>query len=172
MAVLIDNRQKTHPVKVKQIKRAEDVGIEQELWGLYTDYRDLFSLEEPFRAEEHLVATNSEEHTWTGLNLACVESHARFDLRSMSMKVRRLRETPPQINVNLNNMTFPQVALPNLPPGITPDQFNAMVQQTVRATVQQALNASVQNAIKQLIQSLPQKGFQKIVFDSKWETEA
>ena len=48
-------------IGIKQVKNAEEVGIADELWALYKEYRELFSLEDPFRPEEYLISNNSQE---------------------------------------------------------------------------------------------------------------
>lgn len=154
-----------------QVKNAEDLDLEKDLWDLYLEYRDLFQLETPFSPEEHLVANDLEEHTWDDLNLACIESNIRFDICRNSIRVRRLREVPPTINLNLNQFHFPTINLPNLQPNMPPQQIQAMVQQVVNAAIQQILNTAVQNAINDLVNSLPQKGFQRISIKSGWVKE-
>jgi len=155
-----------------QVKNAEDIDLEKNLWDLYLEYRDLFQLETPFSPEEHLVANDLEEHTWDDLNLACIESHSRLDICRKSIRVHRLREVPPTINLNLNQVQLPTINLPNLQANLPPQQIQAMVQQVANATIQQILNAAVRNAINDLVKSLPQKGFQHISIKSGWVKEA
>jgi len=156
---------------LKQVKTAEEVEIANELWALYEEYKELFHLEDPFKSEEYLISNNLEEHTWTDLNLACVESLKRFDICKQSICVRRLRQVPPQVNLNLTNLNLPAINIPNLPPNVTQEQINAIVQQVVSAVIQQSLNNAVQVAVQQLIKSLPQAGFERFAFNSGWKKE-
>jgi hypothetical protein len=158
-------------IGLKQVKYAEEVGIADELWELYEEYRQLFSLEEPFRPEEYLISIDLEEHTWPDLNLACIESSEGVDICRQSIRVRRLRQVPPQINLNLTNIGLPPINIPNLPPGIDPNALNSLVQQIVGSVVQQSLNNSVQIAVQQLVRSLPQAGFERLGFNSGWRKE-
>ncbi len=105
-------------IGLKQVKNAEDIDIYSELWEFYEAYRDLFNLENPFQPEEHLIANNLEEHTWTDLNLACVESYKRYDICKQSIRIRRLRQVPPQVNLSLTNLNLPPITIPNLPPSV------------------------------------------------------
>ncbi|GAH72171.1 unnamed protein product, partial [marine sediment metagenome] len=57
-------------IGLKQVKKAEDIGIADKLWELYEEYKALFHLDKPFTPEEYLVSNDLEEHTWTDLNLA------------------------------------------------------------------------------------------------------
>ena len=156
-------------IGLEQVKTAEEVGIADELWTLYEEYKNLFHFNDPFKPEEYLVSNDVEENTWTDLSLACVESLKRFDICKRSVRVRRLRQTPPQINLNLTNLGLPPINIPNLPPNINQQQINALVQQVVSAVIQQSLNDAVQVAVQQLVRSLPQAGFERFSFNSGWE---
>ena len=158
-------------IGLTQVKNAEDVGIADEIWVLYEEYKELFHLEDPFKPEEYLISNNLEENVWTDLNLASVESFKRFDICKQSVRMRRLRQVPPQINLNLTNLNLPAINIPNLPPDVSQDQINELVQQVVSGVIQQSLNDAAQVAVQQLIRSLPQTGFERVAFNSGWEKE-
>lgn len=157
---------------LKQVRNAEDANLENDLWSLYLEYRDMFQLENPFNPEEHLIANNIEENIWDNLNFACVESADRLDVYRKSSRVKRLHQVPPTINLNLTNIQFPAINLPNLQPNMNPQQIQAFVQQMANATMQQILNTAVQNAINELMKSLPQIGFEHVSLNSGWVKEA
>jgi len=156
---------------LKHVKNAESDSLDSEMWNLYLQYRDLFQLEVPFVPEENLVVNELDEHIWKDLPFACVESFNRYDVCQKSLRVKKLRTIPPTINVNLNNLAMPVINLPPLPQPLDPQKVSALVQQTVKATVQQSLNSAVQSAISSLVKSLPQKGFEHVVFDAGWKSE-
>ena len=158
-------------IGLKYVKTAEDIGISDELWSLYEEYKELFRLEDPFKTEEYLISKNLEENTWADLNLACVESLERFDICKQSVRVRRLRRVPPNVTLNLTNLNLPTINIPNLPSEANQEQINVLIQQVVNAVVQQSLNNAVQVAVRQLIQSLPQTGFERFAFNSGWKKE-
>jgi len=158
-------------IGLKYVKNAEDIGISDELWSLYEEYKELFRLEDPFKTEEYLISKNLEENTWEDLNLACVESLERFDICKQSVRVRRLRRVPPNVNLNLTNLNLPTINIPNLPSEVSQEKINTLIQQVVNAVVQQSLNNAVQVAVRQLMQSLPQTGFERFVFNSGWKKE-
>ena len=158
-------------IGLRQVKTAEEVKIANELWALYEEYKELFHLEDPFKPEEYLISNNLEENTWTDLNLACVEGLKRFDICKQSERARRLRQVPPQINLNLTNLNLPAISIPNLPPNVSQKQINALVQQVVSGAIQQSLNDAAQVAVQQLIRSLPQAGFERVSFNSGWKKE-
>jgi hypothetical protein len=155
-----------------QVKEAEVEKIDQELWELFCEYRDFFSLDTPYNAEEELIKTGAEEGEWTDLPLACVESETRLDVCRKSERVKKVRNIPPAINVNLNNIGLPPVNIV-LPQGPAIDQagINSLVQQVVQAALQQTLNQAVENAVTKVIKSLPLVGFEHVGFDSGWKKE-
>jgi Serine dehydrogenase proteinase len=153
---------------LKQVKNAEDYNIADELWTLYEEYRNLFKLEEPYHPEEYLISNDLENHTWNKLNLACVESAKRFDICTTDMRVVRLRKIPPQVNLNVSNVNFPTINIPNIPASITLEQVQALIQQVAGQVIQQSINATVGSVVEQLIKSLPQAGFERIQFNSGW----
>lgn len=159
-------------IKLRHVKNAEDLGIADELWALYEEYRNLFHLEDPFQPEEYLITNDLEEHTWNNLNLACVESVKRFDICKKSESVQRLRKVPPQVNINLSNVSFPTINIRNLPASITQQQIDALIQKAAGGAIQQSLNNAIQIAVDQLVKSLPQVGFEHISFNSGWRKEA
>ena len=158
-------------IGLKQIKTAEEVGVADKLWSLYEEYKELFRLEEPFKPEEYLISNGLEEYAWTDLNLACVESLKRFDICKQNLRVRRLRQVPPQVNLNLTNLHLPSINIPNLPQDINQENIQMLIQQVVSSVVQQSLNNAVQVAVEQLVKSLPHAGFERFLFDSGWQKE-
>jgi hypothetical protein len=154
-----------------QVVKAEDAQLDEELWELYKEYRDLFSFEEPFRPDEYLIVNNFDDHTWNDLNLACIESEARFDVCRKDIRVKRIRQVPPQLTLNLNNIAFPSINIPNLPEGVTPEQIAQLVEQLLPNLVQPALNAAANQAVATLLKSLPTAGFEHIAFNAGWRTE-
>ena len=158
-------------IGLRQVKTAEEVGIASELWTLHEEYKELFHFEDPFKPEEYLISNNLEENTWTDLNLACVESLIKFDICKQSVRVRRLRKVPPQINLNLTNLNLPAINIPNLPTNVSQEQINVLVQQVTSGVIQQSLNDAAQVAVQQLIRSLPQAGFEHASFNAGWKKE-
>ncbi len=153
------------------VKNAEDVEVDDLMWQLYKEYQDLFCLEEPFQPDEHLIEHDLDEHTWDDLCLASVESEARFDVCKKSLKVRRLRQVPPNLTLNLGTFTPPTINLPPLPAGMDQAQIQALIQQIVQASMQGCLNSAVQVGVSELLKSMPQRGFEHISFKSGWSTE-
>jgi hypothetical protein len=157
-------------VGLQQTRNAEEIQVADELWALYEEYKLLFHLDEPYTPEEYLVTNDLEEHVWTDLNLACIESLDRLDVCKQSMRVKRLRQIPPQVQLNLTNLSVP-IALPALPAGINQQQINALVEQVISAVVPQSLGGAAQAAAHELMRALPQAGFERFSFDAGWREE-
>lgn len=158
-------------IGLRQTEKAEDMGIADELWELYEEYKTLFHLNELFTPEEYIISNNLEEHTWTDLNLACIESLKRFDICKKDLRVRKLRKVPPQVNLNLKDLHLPTINIPNLPPNINQQNINQLIQQIVNSGIQQSLNNAVRVVVNQLIKSLPQAGFEHLSFNAGWKKE-
>src|SRR5262245_10643751 len=159
-----------------QVVDAETAGVDTSLWDLYRSYRDLFSFEVPFSPEEELTAAESDERVWSSLGFVCIESENRVDLRTADMRVRRLRQIPPQValNLQLGNITPPAINIPALPPGLDPAAIAQLVRQIVQPTIQAMLQPLIQqaasDAAEQLLKSLPSRGFERTLANQRWDT--
>jgi len=163
-------------LRLDQVVDAESVGLDTSLWDLYRSYRDLFSLEVPFAPDEELVVGDSDERTWSSLAFACVESENRVDLRLADLRVRRRREVPPQVtlNVQLGDVTPPAINIPALPAALDPAEITQLVQQIVRPTIQAMMQPLIERAARdaaeQLRKSLPSRGVERMFFNQRWDT--
>ena len=156
---------------IEFITPAEDADIDHELWDLYREYEAIFSLNAPFDPDSHMIATGAQEHVWDDLPIACVESISRLDVARQSIRVRAVRAVPPQIQLNLNNLSMPTINVPQLPPGITAAELQQLVQQLVSQLVPQAIRAAVDQASDRFLSSLPLTGYQRIAYRARWEQE-
>lgn len=159
-------------IGLKQVKNAEENNLEDDLWKLYLEYRDLFELEKPFRSEEHLINNNLEEFMWEDLNLACVESIKRLDMCKRSIRVARLRKIPPKVDINLTNIQLPAINLQQFPPDMDSQQITEAVQLAVNSAMKNILNQITEDAINKLVKSLPQQGFEHVTLKAGWVEES
>lgn len=158
-------------LELEQVVKAEEVEIANELWELYKEYAEMFSLEDVFRPEEYLIANELDEHTWKALNLACVESEARLDICQKSIRVKRLRQIPPKVTLNLNNLAPPSINMPNLPQGITPQQVAQIVEQMLPTVVRPMIREAANEVTEKFIETLPYGQFERVEYNSGWTTE-
>jgi hypothetical protein len=157
---------------LEQVKEAESQGIDDLMWNLFSEYKQLFDLNVPFSPEEYLIKNNLEEHSWENLNLACIESTEKFHLCKKSIKMRRLRNIPPNVTVNLNQLQMPSVTIQNEPGTIPPQAQQQLIEQVIKANLQNSINSAVASAVDLMIKSLPQRGFENMTFDSGWSEES
>lgn len=150
---------------LNQVIKAEDVSLDESLWNLFIEYRDLFLFEDPFKPEEFLVSNKLDEKVWEKLNLACVESTNRFDVCRKDVRVKRLRQIPPQVTLNLNNLPFPTINIPNLPEGVSIKQ---LLEQMLPAIVKPIIDDSVSKCIQDLIKNLPYGQFEIMDYNAGW----
>lgn len=158
-------------IGLDQVKDAEHEDIAEELWMLYEEYKKMFELETPFNPEEYLISNDLEEHTWSNLNLACVESLKRFDICKKDINVKKLKNIPPQITININSINIPPINIGNLPANMNQNQFEELMQNIVNGVIQTSLDAAIDTSVEQLMRSLPQTGFQLYAYNSGWIKE-
>src|SRR5262245_52121602 len=131
-----------------QVVDAESAGIDTSLWDLYRSYRDLFSFEVPFAPDEELEAADGEERTWSSLASVCIESENRIDLRLADIRVRRLRQIPPQValNLQLGAIAPPAINIASLPAELDPAEITQLVHEIVQPTIQAILGPLIERA--------------------------
>ena len=154
-----------------QVINSEEAGIDDELWNLYSDYREMFKLDYPFAPEEYLISNNLDQFTWKDLNLACIESIDRLDVLKTDVIVKKIRQIPPQLAVNINNLALPPINISNLPPGTTVEQISSLIEQIINNLLPPIVNNAASNAVKDLINSLPFAGFNRMGYNQLWKTE-
>lgn len=157
-------------IGLTHVKNAENLELNDIIWNLYCEYRKFFSLEDPFRPEEYIIANDIDEFTWKNLPVACVESVNSTNICQKSLKVKRLPQIPPTVNITLNNISLPALNISGIQIPLDQQQITALIQQSLQNSVQQSLNIAARNAIKELLKSLPQKGFEHITLKSGWES--
>ena len=148
-----------------QVVDAEDLQIEDEMWALYKEYQGWFDFERPFNPEQFLIVQGLDEHTWSDLNLACIESNNRLDVYQKSVRLKRLRQIPPQVHINIDKLAFPTISLPK---GVNIDNVERLIQQILPAVVQPVLNHAVEEIKNSLTQSMPIAGFERSELNAGW----
>lgn len=94
-----------------------------------------------------------------------------FDVCQKSLKVRKLKKVPPQLTLNLGNISFPTLNIPSPPVGVTPQQLMQFIQQVVNAQLQGILNNAAALTIAELLKVLPSAGFEHISYNSGWRRD-
>ena len=156
---------------LEQVINAENEEINEEMWNLYEEYKDLFQFEQPFIPEEYLIEKGLDEYTWDELNLACIESLGRYDICKRSERVRRLKRIPPQVNLNLNNLNLPAINIQQLPDGLGQQDVIRLVQNIVQSSIKTILDNAVKATTEEFMKSLPSAGFETTLFKGGWIKE-
>lgn len=178
----INRTEATNYLKLKNILSSEEANIDKEMWDLYVLYEELFQFNSPFTPEQYLLENNLDEFTWSSLNLACIESVSHLDICKKSMKLKQLKTIPPQVTLNLNNISLPAINLPPIPQNEQAVELQASLQkylQNVQVGIQQYLqnitqvlqpliNQASENVAKEFLKALPSQGFQRIDLNSGW----
>ncbi len=132
-------------------KEAEDIGLpvvkpdaelDATLWQLLEAYEEMLKLKDPFDPESSMTSQQDEytEHQV----LAAIESADHLHVFGGDMKLRRIRQTPPQLHLNLN------LAL-QLPPNLQPGDIPAAAQELLRKMVEQ-LQAQIPGLVQAELQ--------------------
>jgi hypothetical protein len=156
---------------IEFVVKSEDAKIDDELWGMYEEYNDLFQFNIPFDFESDMIVNNLDKSEWKNLPVCCVESETRFDIKYVDVKARRLREIPPQISINLSNISLPPINIPNLPAGIDVGAFQQLVQALLQQYVQASINAEVGAVVDKLIASMPSPAIERTNYNVRWVKE-
>jgi Serine dehydrogenase proteinase len=120
-------------------KAAKEIGLDVEsldaetedlVWRLYEEYEGIFRLRET-RDVESYFPPNSDTFEQADCAVACIESLQLLHGFSGKVRAQRLRNVPPNPNINVN-FGF------TLPPNINPQQIPQQVQQIIQQMLQQA----------------------------------
>ena len=79
---------------------------------------------------------------------------------------------PPQVQLTFENMGLPAINIPALPPGVTQQHLEQLIQQAVRQVAQPAIGAAADAAAQRFMKAQQQTGFQRIAYGTRWQQEA
>jgi hypothetical protein len=85
-----------------KVVNAEDYGIDSLMWSLFEHYEGLMKLREPLVPEDILDRENRDEYDESNLVGAIIESKSRTDVCKADVRMKRVRQVPQSINLNLN----------------------------------------------------------------------
>jgi hypothetical protein len=134
---------------------SEDSATSNLMWSLFEEYEKLMKMKEPLVPEDVLNANRTDEYVEQNLVEAIVESKFRTDVCKADVTMKRIRQVPQNINLNLN-LQIPQGLQ------LQPAQIQAL-QQIVQQQVQQILQTQQQQA--------PIIGYEMRSIRVRWEQE-
>ena len=163
-------RSEAREIGIKFAVNAEDVGINDELLTLFSEYATILQLEIPFDGQGELIAKDHEEMTWPGLRLAAIESTHEIHVFKTDLRVTRLRQVQPQVNLSLPNL---QIGVPPLPEGsgIDKQQIDKYIHELLAPVVSAQIKEATDQLGNLLVKSMPQQGFQTIQYNASWQSE-
>lgn len=104
------------PVK----KAAQD--LDETMWSLFLEYEEMMSLSDAIEPAS-MISDESDDHKEPGAISACIESTDLLHVHSVEIWAQRLRNQPPQLNINLN---LP-VQVPATPPANLQQQIGELM---------------------------------------------
>jgi hypothetical protein len=85
-----------------KVLNAEDCEIDSLMWSLFEHYEELMKLREPLVPEDILDRQNVDEYVESNLVGAIIESKSQTDVCKADVRMKRVRQVPQSINLNLN----------------------------------------------------------------------
>ena len=149
-------------IGLTNVVSATDIDLEEEIWKLFQEYSNFLDLTRPFLGEDELISRDSDVESWTKLPLAIVESTSFKDVYRKDVRVRRLREVPPNISINASNL---QLSVPPIPAGLDAQAIQNHINAVLAPAVQAQVDAAIKSAVEQVMKAMPEKGFQTIHFN-------
>ncbi|MEK7794373.1 MAG: hypothetical protein AAB353_07575 [Candidatus Hydrogenedentota bacterium] len=163
------SRSEARELGLKHVKDAEDFQIDGELWDLYDAYKSIFQFETPFTPEADLISTGRPEETWENIKTAVVESDKICHFYENTLKLRQLRKVPPQVTINISNLSLPPINVGNLPGGIDANQIAGIVANAVQSQLQFVVRLASERAVESFIAALPNAGFERMSLGNGWK---
>jgi hypothetical protein len=150
----------TREIGLKQIKRLE--ALETVFWELLTLYEKEFNTYEPFYPEEVLEQTDEDEKLFRDHRLVYVETATRSRAFLRDVKVRKIRQYPPDMQFN------PQIILPALE--IEPEL--RLGENSILAFIQQWLQNNVPCIVNECFhkfsRGFPVTAYEQVYLNQRW----
>ncbi len=150
-------------IGLKQIKRSE--GLEPVFWELLTLYEKEFKTYEPFYPEEVLEQTDEDEKMFRDHRLVYVETTSKSRAFLRDVKVKKIRQYPPDIQFN------PQIILPALE--IDPEL--RVGEHSILNFIQQWLQNNVPYIVNECFhkfsRGFPVKAYEQLYLNQRWIDE-
>jgi hypothetical protein len=142
------------------VERA-DPDLERAKWELFVEYENWMEMTDPLDPDVVLDRQQSDQYMMTGLSEAAVESVARSDVFESSLSFRRVRQIPPnpQININLHL---------GLPANMNPNQVSQQAQQILDDLAEQVTQNVWEQVQQEIARQSPVRGIEMRTFGGKW----
>ena len=125
-----------------------DDNLEKLCWELYLEYEKDLKLHSPTSAMAYFDNDEQDEYEEENAILACIESKQKCHEFSGPLKLKKVRQSPPQLNLNV---TVPI----QLPANLTPSTLPADIQHILQQLQQNVANQVGQTIATQLKAKMP-----------------
>jgi hypothetical protein len=143
---------------LKQVR--QDDALEPLIWELWSLYEEEFKSRDPFFPEDTLEESEKDEATFHDHNLAFIETTQRTRVYKEDVKIRRLREYPPDIQFD------PQIVLPSIPfeTGAEEESLWASIQEWLQSN----LPLLLEDSMKAFEKTLPTRAYERLHLRKRW----
>jgi hypothetical protein len=138
----------------------QDDALEPLIWELWALYEEEFKSRHPFFPEDVLEESEEDEVTFHDHKLAFIETTKRTRVHKEDLKIRKLREYPPDIQFD------PQIVLPSLPleTGTEQESLWAVVQEWLKSN----LPLLLEDSMKAFRKTLPTRAYERLHLGKRW----
>lgn len=144
-----------------QVEKMDDK-LENLCWDLFLDYEKEMKLNSPGNPLAYFTNESQDEYIEKGAILACIESVERYHKFSGPLILKKVRNVPPQMNLNLS--------IPiQLPPGIDLQNINPQSQQQLQQFQQNLATILNQQLSEQLRIQMPVMAVDVHVENMTWK---
>lgn len=135
--------------------------LEELIWNLYLAYEELLKLGTTRDPEGYFGSDAEDEYREDDVAVAYIESTEKLHVFKGNLRIKRIREMPPQLSVNVN--------LPiQLPPNVPPQAIPQNVQQTLQQMLQQAATGIRDQVAREIIRQAPVVGIKCKLIGCRW----
>ena len=134
---------------------------EEELfWQVYLSYESFLKLDSNPDPESYFAA-GQDEYAEPETSIACIESLGKLHLCKGELKLKKMRNVPPQPTINVNfNLNFP--------PGIQVQAIPQEIQSAIQQLLQQGAQAIRDQVVAEIGRQSPVVGVQSRLLGAKW----
>lgn len=138
----------------------QDDALEPVIWELWTLYEEEFRSRDPFNPEEVMEESEKDEVLFQGHKLAYVECAKRTRVHHEDVKIRRIRDNPPDIQFD------PQIVLPSIP-----REREEALWPSIQDWLQSNLPLLIEDSMDRFKKSLPTRGYERAHLNKRWANE-
>ncbi|MEJ2724897.1 MAG: hypothetical protein P8175_09675 [Deltaproteobacteria bacterium] len=141
----------------------QDEAVEPLIWELWALYEEEFKSRDPFFPEDVLEESEEDEITFHDHKLTFIETTKRTRVHKEDVKIRRLREYPPDMQFD------PQIVLPSIPLGS--DEQEESLWTSIQQWLQSNLPLLMDDTMNRFKKTLPTRAYERLHLRKRWVDE-